>query len=281
MLLVNRPGFYVSVQDLGRTGYRHYGVPISGAADRLAAIRVNSLLENKETDAVLEIAMQGPELTFEEPSHIALSGGHMEAWLGEEPLEMDQVYAVAAGSTLRCGRVSKGFRSYLGVKGGLLTEAVLGSRSMFYPITHSGKIKAGDQLPYSPSASFSPKLLKLSHLELYREVTLNAFPGPEYHLLNAASREMLFGQVFTLAKEHDRMACQLQEVLPASGGSMITSATLPGTVQLTPSGRLIILMPDGQTTGGYPRVLQLDARSLSILAQKKLGDRIQFREDAS
>ena len=79
-----------------------------------------------------------------------------------------------------------------------------------------------------------------------------------------------------MAKENNRMAYQLEEHLCPNTHSMLTSATLPGTVQLTPAGKLIILMMDGQTTGGYPRILQLSERSINLLAQKKYGDKIEF-----
>ncbi|WP_088341059.1 5-oxoprolinase subunit C family protein [Robiginitalea sediminis] len=281
MLKVSKPGFYASVQDLGRPGYRHFGVPLSGAADRLAARRVNALLENDPGDAVLEMAMQGPELVFDSPTYIALSGAGMDVRLNGQELHPDQVYPVPAGSVLECGRITKGFRAYLGIRGGLRIPKILGSRSMFYPVTEGRQIRAGQELPYEPCAGFEAKILKLSPMDLYLEEALVASPGPEFELLEPAARERLFGDSFTLAKEYDRMACQLQETLPAHTLQMITSATLPGTVQLTPAGRLIILMPDGQTTGGYPRVLQLDNRSVSVLSQKKFSDRVRFVENPS
>ena len=73
------------------------------------------------------------------------------------------------------------------------------------------------------------------------------------------------------------MAYQLDETIDSHSISMLTSATLPGTVQFTPSGKLIILMKDGQTTGGYPRILQLTDKAISILAQKKSGDHFSFK----
>ena len=72
------------------------------------------------------------------------------------------------------------------------------------------------------------------------------------------------------------MACQLQPSIEGISTNVITSATLPGTVQLTPAGTLIILMRDGQTTGGYPRILQLDAASLNLMGQKRFGDPVRF-----
>ena len=92
-----------------------------------------------------------------------------------------------------------------------------------------------------------------------------------------SSLEQLFSQEFTVAKENNRMGYQISELLDACKYAMLTSATVPGTVQITPSGKLIILMKDGQTTGGYPRLLQLNTESISILAQKKFGDTIRFK----
>ena len=73
------------------------------------------------------------------------------------------------------------------------------------------------------------------------------------------------------------MAYQLKEQIPGHDVTMLTSATLPGTVQLTPSGKLIVLMKDGQTTGGYLRILQLSDRAISVLAQKREGNQMSFK----
>ena len=277
MLQVKESGFYTTIQDLGRFGYRHLGVPVAGAADQIAASRVNGLLENPEMAAVLEMTMQGPVLEFSEPTFLCYSGAPMELRLSGQALEPDQIYPVPGGALLECGRIRHGFRSYLGVKGGFLTPLVLGSRSYFSPVTPERKIRPGSEIGYTPCTDYEPMLLKWSHADHVRERELLAYPGPEYDLLSQKQREMLFSQEFSLAKEHDRMACQLSELLPAHDISMITSATLPGTVQLAPSGKLIILLRDGQTTGGYPRILQLEENSQSVLAQKKSGDRIRFR----
>ena len=277
MLQVREAGFYTSVQDQGRFGYRHLGVPVAGVADQIAAGRVNGLLENPEMAAVLEMTMHGPVLEFSEPTFICYSGAPMELRLNGQMLEPDQVYPIPAGAQLQCGRIRQGFRTYLGVKGGFLSPVVLGSRSYFSPVTRERKVKPGDEIEYTPCTDYEPMLLKWSHADHIRERELLTYPGPEYDLLTQKHREMLFSQDFSLAKEHDRMACQLSELLPAHSISMITSATLPGTVQLAPSGKLIILLRDGQTTGGYPRILQLEENAQSILAQKKSGDHIRFR----
>ncbi|MGB7395506.1 MAG: allophanate hydrolase subunit 2 family protein, partial [Pricia sp.] len=101
--------------------------------------------------------------------------------------------------------------------------------------------------------------------------------GPEYEMLSDPQLERLFYKEFHISNENNRMAYQLEESVPGHTVSMLTSATLPGTIQLTPAGKLIVLMKDGQTTGGYPRILQLSDRAISILAQKKFGDVVSFK----
>ena len=95
-------------------------------------------------------------------------------------------------------------------------------------------------------------------------------------MLSERQKEQLLGGEFKLAKEHDRMACQLEPAIDGHALNMITSATLPGTVQLTPAGKLMVLMRDGQTTGGYPRILMLDEASLNRMGQKRFGDIVTF-----
>ena len=103
------------------------------------------------------------------------------------------------------------------------------------------------------------------------------YAGPELDRIDEESRQRLFNAPFTIAKDYNRMAYQLEETVNSHKIPMITSANLPGTVQLTPAGKLIILMRDGQTTGGYPRILQLQESAISILSQKKFGDSLRFK----
>ena len=93
--------------------------------------------------------------------------------------------------------------------------------------------------------------------------------GPEYDILDDKQLEKLFAKEFTVSKENNRMAYQLDETIEGHTVSLLTSATLPGTVQLTPGGKLIILMKDGQTTGGYPRILQLSEEAICVLVPKE------------
>ena len=277
MLRIHKSGFFTSVQDRGRFNYRHFGVPVSGAMDQIALNRANALLENDPDAAALEITMQGPDLEFTEPTFLVLSGAPLEARLEGEDLEMNRVYPVPAGAILTCGHVLEGLRTYLSVRGGFLSESKLGSRSQYYPVTPERSLRKERTLPYEACQEFSPKLLKVSSPGYFKEQELQVFPGPDFDLLTEGQIQQVFEIAFSVSKNHDRMACQIEPAIEGISTNVITSATLPGTVQLTPAGTLIVLMRDGQTTGGYPRILQLDARSLDLMGQKRFGDQIRFR----
>ncbi len=276
MLKVVEAGFFTTIQDAGRFGYRNLGVPVSGAMDAQSARIANSLLENETGDALLEITMTGPRLKFEEPTYISLSGADMSASINGEEVSNNQVYRVNSGDVLSYGKLGNGFRSYLAVKGGFKTTKVLDSRSFFKSLTNVSQIKAEDEIPYDSNPDYIPKITHIKTSSSFKGQGIEVYPGPEYDRLEEICQEQLFNTTFTIAKEYNRMAYQLEEKINAKRIPMITSANLPGTVQLTPGGRLIVLMRDGQTTGGYPRILQLNESSISQLSQKRFGDHITF-----
>lgn len=277
MIKVLKSGFFTTIQDKGRFGYRNIGVPVSGVMDAYSASIANSLLENDPDDAVMEITMTGPTLEFQEPSFIAITGAEMSATLNTEPINNNCVHQLAAGDIVSFGKLKYGLRSYLAVKNGFKTKLAMGSRSFFKPITDSNHIKQYMEIAINGYTQYIPKISEVSPAPFYEEQTLVVYQGPEYDILNDKQCEVIFATKFLIAKENDRMAYQLQEPIEGHSVNMLTSATLPGTVQLTPSGKLIILMQDGQTTGGYPRILQLSIKSISLLAQKKYGDPISFQ----
>jgi biotin-dependent carboxylase-like uncharacterized protein len=276
MIRVVKAGLFTTVQDLGRYHYRNKGVPVSGAMDAVAVHKANSLLENDLNAAVLEITMTGPTLLFEEPIYVAISGADLSVTLNNAPIKNYKVYKIVPGDVLSYGRLEKGFRGYLAVKGGFLLPQILGSRSYYAPVTPKNKVVDGDLLPFVPVADFGPKISEIKVDSYLDDTLLGVYKGPEFEMLPQGERAQLFNRVLKVAKENNRMAYQLQENCAEHQENMLTAATMPGTVQWTPSGKLIILMKDGQTTGGYPRILQLSDAAIAILAQKKTGDSIQF-----
>lgn len=277
MLKILKSGFFTTIQDSGRFGYLNKGVPVSGYMDSFSASKLNKLLDNAADAAVMEITMTGPTLLFEEPTYFCLGGANISVTLNNNPIEQYKVYKIDKGDIISYGRLKKGFRNYLAIKNGFKSIPVIGSRSLYFPLTSKSHLSDGAELAYDPCEEYQAKISEIKVDSFLDEQVLHVAIGPEFGLLSDRHLEQLFANDFTIAKDYNRMAYQLEEKIAGHSHSMLTSATLPGTVQLTPSGKLILLMKDGQTTGGYPRILQLSDRAISILAQKKFGDTISFK----
>lgn len=276
---VLHPGLFSSIQDFGRRGFQKYGVPFSGAMDRLALKTANLILRNKADAAVLEITQMGPKLKFPSPTKIAISGAYLSPKLNDLEIENNEVIKVEAGDVLSFGRPVKGSRAYLAIAGGFQTEKILESRSLYEGITAFQKLEKGHRLPYSAvSGEVKETYASVKFDSAYLETSeIKVFPGPEFEKLPQELKTELQKTNFSISKNNNRMAVQLGEKLENELEPIITGPVLPGTVQLTPGGNLIVLMRDCQTTGGYPRVLQLSEHSINILAQKKTGEEVHFK----
>lgn len=277
MLKVLKAGFFTTIQDSGRLGYLNKGVPVSGFMDSFSASKLNILLDNKASDAVMEITMTGPTLEFEKETYICIGGADISVTLNNNPIQHFKIYKIEKGDILSYGRLKKGFRNYLAIKNGFKGASILGSLSYYYPLTNKSHLSDRSELAYESCAEYDAKISEIKVDSFLDEQLLDVAIGPEFELLNDKQLEQLFSKEFSVAKDYNRMAYQLEEEIQGHSYLMLTSATLPGTVQITPSGKLIILMKDGQTTGGYPRILQLSDKAISIVAQKKYGDLISFR----
>nr|WP_283771745.1 biotin-dependent carboxyltransferase family protein [Cellulophaga sp. 20_2_10] len=278
MVKVLQTGFYTSVQDLGRFGYQKYGVPYAGVMDERAAVLANSLLGNTTNSAVLEFTMTGPKLQFLSNTRICITGGDFLPIVNSIPIKNDSVIVIKKGDILSFGTKKSGFRGYIAVLGGFLTDSVMNSRSMFNNVTKHHVLQKDGVLPIDnveilENQSYASLAVDNTYLE---EKIITVHKGPEFTKLDAHQQKKLFNTVFTVSKNNSRMAYQLSELVENRLKSIITSVVLPGTVQLTPSGQLIILMKDCQTTGGYPRVLQLTGAAINTLAQKFTGDELAF-----
>ena len=277
MIKVLNPGIYSSVQDQGRLGFAKMGVPISGAMDSYSSEIGNTLLKNRRKEATIEITFGGAKFQFTQDAYICITGADFSPQLNDEVLEMSTVYHVRKGSVLSFGKRKYGVRTYVAVQGGVQTAELLKSKSFFSGVTSQFQLKKGDQLPILPKEPYENK--GFSKIRVFREYfewdELECYPGPEYDLLSTEQKEKL-NRAFTISDDNNRMGYCLEEKIDNKLESILTSAVLPGTVQLTPSGKLIVLMRDAQVTGGYPRVLQLCEFALNILRQKMMGEQVKF-----
>ncbi|EIJ40444.1 biotin-dependent carboxyltransferase family protein [Galbibacter orientalis] len=276
MIQIHKPGFYSSIQDLGRFEYRDKGVPISGVMDMISAKFANKLIGNPEKAAVLEITMTGPELEFNEETLIAISGAIISPKLNGNDIYNDEVYHIKKGDMISFGKLKNGFRCYLAVQGGFKTETVLGSKSWYVSLTNYSHLQRGKTLEIAKRKEYKVKehLPGMNHD--FNNKELEVYKGPEFNLLSKDQVNQVLSGIFNVAKENSRMAYQLKQQLFPHKYSILTSSTLPGTVQFTPAGKLIILMKDAQTTGGYPRILQLTEEAIALLAQKRTDEEIIF-----
>ncbi|WP_346882188.1 biotin-dependent carboxyltransferase family protein [uncultured Algibacter sp.] len=278
MVKVLNPGFYSSIQDMGRIGYQNYGVPCSGVMDTYSALLANMLIGNNQDAPVLEMTMTGASLQFYTDTYIVICGANMSPRLNESPVLNNTVIKVNVGDIISFGKLKAGFRCYLSVLKGFKSDSVLGSCSMYSGISKQAVLLKHDELQIeSSSVLFDNKhaAIKVKENHLTSRI-IEVFKGPEFDLLSKTQQGLLFSKVFSISKDNNRMAYQLNECMDNTLPSIITSGVLPGTIQLTPSGRLIILMRDCQTTGGYPRVLQLKESSINVLSQKFTNDSIKF-----
>ena len=276
MIAILHPGIYCSVQDQGRFGHTKIGVPQAGCADAYAAKMANALLKNHEKDALIEITFGQGKFKFTSDTYICLTGGDFSPKLNGKLIKMQSVYFIKKDSVLSFGKRVYGARVYLSVQGGIQTETVYGSRSFFDGITQQ-KLGKGAMLPILPiqkyaDNNFSKVRVSEKH---FTTIYLPCLKGPEFFKLNQEQQRKLFTP-FSISDDNNRVGYRLKESLKNNLSSILTSAVLPGTVQLTPSGKCIILLQDCQVTGGYPRILQLSEIAIARVSQKITGDKIQF-----
>ena len=279
MIEILKAGLYDSIQDLGRFSYQQYGVPISGAMDQYSAKLANSILGNEQNEAILEFTLIGPKLKFHSDTVICLTGMKCRAKLNEQAIENNTFVIVKKDDVLSFGSRVIGCRGYLAVLGGFQSEKVMKSRSFYKFITEKHRLKTADtlqilNLPLKTKASNAILKTPRSHFEL---VEIKVMKGVEFELLSADQQYQLFDKEFTISKDSNRMAYQLDERFENTLEPIITAPVLPGTIQLTPSGQLMLLMRDCQTTGGYPRLLQLSEMAINQLSQKIPGQKFRFK----
>ncbi len=276
MIKVLHPGIYNTIQDQGRFGFAKLGVPLAGAIDAYAAEFGKAIVGGKTSDAVIEITFGQGKFQFMETTIFCLTGGDFSPTLDGDPIGMNRLYNAETTAVLSFGKRNYGAITYLAVQGGVQTDRVLKSRSFSKGITRE-RLEKGDELEILKQEEFTEtKYARIRMpVEHFNSAELPCFPGPEFDQLNEKQKQRLF-EPFTLSADQNRVGYRLNEPIENNLDHILTSSVLPGTVQLTPSGTLIVLMNDCQVSGGYPRVLQLSEYATSRLSQKVAGDKVQF-----
>jgi antagonist of KipI len=284
---VVKPGMLSQLQDLGRHGYQHLGVPVGGAMDEWSHRMANLLAGNAEDAATLEIVMMGPSLRFQTATEIAITGADLSPTVNGAPVAMNRRLETPAGAQLDFGRRVNGMWSYLAVRGGFAATPVMGSRSAYVRGGfggHEGRaLRKDDQLETfdTAPAGRAPLLEIPSSLPPMNPgsvVSLRIVPGEQWSNFGTDAQGLLSRAIYRISLKSDRMGYRLEgpALLRTDPRELISEAVNSGTIQVPPDGQPIVLMAERQTTGGYPKVAHVIGVDLPQLAQMAPQQELRF-----
>jgi antagonist of KipI len=301
--LVLSAGFLTSVQDQGRTGYRKSGISVGGALDSHALRVANALVGNEDSAAGLEATMGKLCLRFDDQRVVAWCGGAFAVHIGDENLPPGHAGVVAKNEELVMVAPNAGSRAWLAISGGIEVATVLGSRSTDLRGDFGGlegrTLRDGDTLPLgTKERRFETAVLIGRRLQTAapwisewsaptpwastaaRDRFLRVVPGPDWARFTAEAQAALAGAPFAVTLDSDRMGARLDGPnLPRHDASdLLSEAVAPGTLQVPPNGKPILLLGDCQTMGGYPKIAHVITVDLPIAAQLWPGDLVRFHE---
>jgi biotin-dependent carboxylase-like uncharacterized protein len=274
-----------TIQDRGRTGYRAFGMPLSGVMDRYAFRMANILAGNGPDDAVVEMTLRGGRFSFPREAYVAICGADMQARLNGETVKNWSGFPVPANSELAFDAAETGCRTYLAVSGGIAVPPIMGSRSTYLRARLGGfqgrALQAGDALEIAQVEALPSALNELadSYVPRYEnELRLRVMLGPQDDLFTEDGILTFLSCGYAVSYRNDRMGYVLEgaAITHKNGADIVSDALCPGAVQVPGNGRPIIMTADCQTTGGYAKIATIISPDLPKLAQAKAGDRIHF-----
>ena len=291
--VVTRAGFLTSVQDLGRTGLRQFGVSTSGALDSFGLRVANLLVGNDEGAAGLEITLGGLQLRFEDERIVAWCGGGFDVQIGSRALPAGHAAHLQAGDELKFGLAQIGCRCWLAISGGIDVPVVLGSRSTDLRANFGGlegrRLHDGDHLSLGEfrqsetAAAAGISSWTAPHdwaSPASRHPSLRFIRGVDWNRFDDVTIQRFAQHEFMVSPDSDRMGVRFDgsELKREVETDLISEAVAPGTIQVPPSGKPILLLGDCQTIGGYPKIAHVITVDLGIAAQLRAGDGVRFFE---
>ncbi|MCU0314803.1 MAG: 5-oxoprolinase subunit PxpB [Solirubrobacteraceae bacterium] len=281
---VLEPGLLTTVQDAGRSGYRRLGVSPSGALDRPALALANRAAGNPDGAAGLELTLAGPTLRFLRPVRFALAGADLGAVLqrpdlGDWPVPSGIAVLARAGNLLSFRGRRRGCRAYLACAGGVEVPLVLGSRATDRGAGFGGfggrALRGGDVLGIASAAGSAAVLFaEAPERGAASPVVVRVVPGPQRADFPEASIESFASQVWRVGSLSDRVGCRLEgsPLAHRGPGEIVSDGMVPGSIQVPPDGRPIVMLADAPTTGGYPKIGAVVSDDLPLVAQLVPGE---------
>lgn len=274
MIHVEVVGPGATVQDRGRVAHQREAVPVSGAADPFAFRAAQALVGNDEREAAIELVGLPFTMWCDDARLIAVTGRDVSASVRDRVPSWTSVF-VRGGERLTVTGGARTRYAYVAVSGGVATETILGSRSM-YPRAGIGRaLRSGDALPLgAPRRTAEDAGHRVSFA--YRD-RVGALPGPHLDRFDDDAIRRFFGDEFITSAQGDRQGIQLEgpRVTPRAG-EILTCAVVAGAVQVPRGGQPIVLLADHQTTGGYPVIATVCAADLGLVAQRSPGESLRF-----
>jgi len=283
-LIVERAGLWTTVQDFGRPGYRRFGLPQGGAMDAVSLRIANMLLGNAQDAAALECTAPGPRLVAARRTAVAITGADLSPLLNGRPVPGWTAISMREGDVLEFGPPRAGQWAYIGVHGGIDVPLALGSRSTYVRASLGGyggrRLADGDRLACGHHAAGT--LLRLP-AEFRPQVggacTARIVLGPQESYFTEAAVSTLLEQAYSPGIQADRVGYRLEgpRLEHRTRAELLSDGLLPGAIQVPSGGQTIVIMADGPTTGGYPKIAAVIRADLRLVAQARRGDPVRFR----
>lgn len=289
------PGLSTTVQDLGRPGYYHLGIPLSGGMDRFALRAANMLVGNDEGAAVLEAVFLGPELEFTAPATVAITGGDLPPKLNGADRDSWSAFEVKAGDRLSFGFLKAGARAYIAVSGGIDVPVKLGSRSTYTLGALGGyqgrALAAGDELPVGQGGKGGGSVPANLRRMPGNPAELRMLPGLYWHRITGESGKRFFADTWKVAPEADRIGYRFRggtalDFVPreqpfgaGSNPSNIVDACYPyGSIQVPGGTEPIVLHRDAVSGGGYMMLGCVISADMDLIGQLQPHSPARFVE---
>lgn len=282
-----------TIQDSGRSGYRAYGIPVSGPMDDFASETANLLVNNSQNAGVIEISTGQISISFDNEYLISVTGFAI-AFLNGGKIATWKAVRISDGDILDVQTHPMGNFACLSIAGGWANELWLGSSSAYLPLEIGKSLQKGDILNVNDIKSELAQIF-LSHLKStgkrteswglgpsvfpdYLSDKIRIIEGPEKDFFTSGSIEDFLNHDFEISNEMNRMAILVKDtpLVRATTREMLSVAVQKGTIQVTPDFTMYILMSDAQTTGGYPRIGQIAAVDLPVFAQMRSSRKFRF-----